>query len=101
MGTANIVYGYVGATRKQCNAPLLAPTAKENLTTSGTSAPSVNAAPTDHGDGRDIAVRILVSEDGYVEIDGAAVVGDILAKANVELYLSLAPGQRVHIIDAA
>lgn len=101
MGTANIVYGYVGAVRTTNNAPLLSPTSMENLTTGGTSAPSVGAAPASQGPGREIAVRIVASEDGYAQIDGAAEAGDWLLKANVESYIPLAPGQRVHIIDAA
>lgn len=105
MGTANISFGRVGQGGAAGTLPALySPTITENLTTSAVSAtPSVNAAPTE-GNAFQMAVRMILNEDGYVAVGKApvaAIATGMLVKANVEQFFSVHAGDTVSIIDAA
>lgn len=107
MGTANIAFGWAGANFRRDNPPIFCQAAAgENLTTNASTATTSNvAAPSDNAaqtGGREIVVRIVLSEEGYVRVGAAAVVGTGLrCLADTEYYFSVNSGQTVSIIDTA
>lgn len=106
MGTANIAFGYVGARYSRDQAPLFSQSGDaENLTTSTSATTSNISAPAGSVDnyGRELSVRIMLDEIGYVRVGGtAAAVGTGLkCQPDVEYYFSVNQGDTVSVIDAA
>lgn len=103
MGTANIVPGYVGANYSRDAAPIFAQSGDgENLTTTNAGATASNVVAPAGGDSRDIAFRVVLSEEGYVRVGGTAAVGTgMRCLADVEYYFPATPGQTVSVIDTA
>ena len=103
MGTANITFGKVGnGGSPDLSSTVFLPEQYENLTTTNASATSsVNSANTT-GNKFTNAVRVVLSQEGYVNIGGTAAVGTgMRCLADTEYYFSVKAGQGVSIIDTA
>ncbi len=102
MGTANIAFGKVGLGGGKMTPTLFFPEQYENLTTTNASAtPSVNSANST-GNSLQNAVRVVLSEEGYVNIEGTAAVGTgMRCVADQEYYWNVKPGATISIIDTA
>lgn len=104
MGTVNISIG-----RKLNKGSTDGPQAmrilsSENLATSTTSAQGVNAAPAGTFDAYDLVVRIVpIDEPMYVNVGAnpIAAVGSLYVFTGAELFLSIAPGHKIAVRDAA
>lgn len=104
MGTANIAFGHAGAFYSRDAAPIFSQAGDaENLTTTNASSTTSNiSAPAGGQSGRDMAVRIVLSEEGYVRVNAAAAVGTgMRCLADVEYFFAVAPNDTVSIIDTA
>ena len=103
MGLANIVPGYVGLGYSKDTPPLFDQSGDgENLTTTNASSTASNVtAPSGRG-GRDPVFRVMLSEEGYVRINGTAAVGTgQRCVADVEYYFPAGPGVTLSVIDTA
>lgn len=106
MGTANIVFGYASNLARADRAPLFVQSGDgENLTTNASTATTSNiSAPARSADryARDTAVRITLTEEGYVRINGTATVGTgMRCLPDIEYYFGCEYGATVSVIDTA
>lgn len=101
-GSANICFGKVGIGGSPgLDSTVFYPEQYETLATSESAATSsVNSANTTGNQFRN-AVRVMLSELGYVAIGAAATTASMKCQPDVEYYFAVKAGQGVSIIDAA
>jgi hypothetical protein len=107
VGTANIVPGFVDSDYGRDSAPLFSQSADgENLsTTNASSTASTVTAPSKNDaacGGRSIAFRVMLSEEGYVRVNGTAAVGTgMRCIADVEYFFPANNGDTISVRDTA
>ena len=102
-GSANVSWGYIGTQRGSRAAPIMYVDVAQTFATTELSS-TQSAANALAQMGHNLAVRVMLSEEGYVKIGAnptATVAAGTRIAANAEAFFAVAPGDKVAIIDSA
>lgn len=106
-GSANISFGFFGTLLNYADSPgafRKFGNAQTFATTEASSTQSTIAAPTKaQAGGLELLARVVLSEEGYIEVGAnpvAAVATSMRVVANQPEYFSVAPGDKIAVIDA-